>query len=156
MESKIHGMCQEAYPETQWLMQVTGVGPITALSFVLLLEDPHRFAKSREVGCFLGLTPKRDQSGETDKQLRITKSGDKMLRCLLVNCATYIFRETTPDCELKRFGQRLSERGGKRAHKRAKVAVARKLAVLLHRLWKEQADYNPNYLKEKGGKRVAA
>lgn len=156
MESKIHWMCKETYPETQLLSQVCGVGPITSLSFVLILEDPHRFAKSREVGCFLGLTPKRDQSGETDKQLRITKSGDKMLRCLLVNCATYILRDTSPDCDLKRFGQRLGERGGKRGHKCAKVAVARKLAVLLHRLWKDQAEYDPGHLQRKGDDCVAA
>ena len=156
MESKIHWMCREDYQETQWLMQVCGVGPITALSFVLVLEDPGRFAKSREVGCFLGLTPRRDQSGETDKQLRITKSGDKMLRCLLVNCATYILRDASPDCDLKRFGQRLGERGGKRGHKCAKVAVARKLAVMLHRLWKDQAAYDPNHLKAKGVSDVAA
>jgi len=156
MENKIHWMSQEAYPETQWLMQVAGVGPITALSFVLILEDPNRFAKSREVGCFLGLTPRRDQSGQSDKQLRITKSGDKMLRCLLVNCATHILRESSPESDLKRFGQRLGERGGKRGHKCAKVAVARKLAVLLHRLWKDQAEYNPQYMQGKGGDRAAA
>jgi transposase len=143
LEHQIKRMCVEDYPETQWLMQVPGVGPMTALTYVLTLEDPDRFAKSREVGSFLGLTPRRDQSGQTDKQLRITKSGDKMLRCLLVNCVTHILKENSPDCELKRFGQRLSERGGKRGVKTAKVAMARKLSVMLHRLWKDRVDYRP-------------
>lgn len=142
-ERTIHRLCAEDYPETQWLLQVPGVGPLSALSFVLVVEDPGRFTKSRQVGSFLGLTPKRDQSGESDKQLRITKSGDTALRTLLVNCATYILKETSPDCELKRFGQRISERGGPRAKRTAKVAVARKLGVKLHRLWVEQATYEP-------------
>lgn len=155
MEREIQQLCTDRYSETEWLMQVPGVGPITALSFVLTLEDPNRFRKSRDVGPYLGLTPRRDQSGETDKQLRITKSGDKDLRCLLVNCATYILRETSPDCDLKRFGLRICERGGKRAKKTAKVAVARKLAVKLHRLWKDQARYEPFFLQGKSVK-VAA
>ncbi len=141
-EKEIHRLCRR-YPETQWLQQVPGVGPMTALSFVLVVEDPGRFAKSRDVGPFLGLTPRRDQSGECDKQLRITKSGDKALRTLLVNCATYILKDSSPDCDLKRVGLRICERGGNRAKKTAKIAVARKLAVKLHRLWMDEADYEP-------------
>jgi len=156
MESKIHRMSMERYPETEWLRQIPGVGPLTALSFVLVLEDPGRFAKSRDVGPFLGLTPRRDQSGECDKQLRITKSGDQGLRSLLVNCATYILRESSPDCDLKRFGERICERGGKRSRKTAKVAVARKLAVKLHRLWMDKADYEPFHTVGGGSKRAAA
>ena len=156
MERNIHRLCAERYPETEWLSQVPGVGPMTALSFVLVVEDPGRFAKSRDVGPFLGLTPRRDQSGECDKQLRITKSGDMALRTLLVNCATYILRESSPDCDLKRFGQRIGERGGKRARKTAKVAVARKLAVKLHRLWTDKADYEPFHAVGGASKRAAA
>lgn len=151
LEGQIHRMC-ERYPETEWLMQVPGVGPITALSYVLVIEDPGRFTKSRDVGAFLGLTPKRDQSGESDKQLRITKNGDKALRTLLVNCATYILKETSPDSDLKRAGLRISERGGNRAKRTAKVAVARKLGVMLHRLWVDKADYEPFHT---GGKKRA-
>jgi transposase len=155
LEHQIHQMCKR-YPETEWLMQIPGVGPMTALSFVLVLEDPGRFAKSRDVGPFLGLTPRRDQSGETDKQLRITKSGDKALRTLLVNCATYILKDNSPDCDLKRAGLRISERGGKRAKRTAKVAVARKLAVKLHRLWMDKADYEPFHNEGGASKRAAA
>jgi transposase len=143
-ESEIHRLCLR-YPETELMRQVPGVGPLTALSFALVIEDPTRFQKSREVGSFLGLTPKRDQSGETDKQLRITRSGDTALRTLLVNCATYILKENSPDCDLKRAGLRISERGGPRAKRTAKVAVARKLAVKLHRIWADNASYEPFY-----------
>lgn len=150
-EKEIHRLC-ERYSETEWLMQIPGVGPMTALSFVLVVEDPGRFTKSRDVGAFLGLTPRRDQSGECDKQLRITKSGDQALRTLLVNCATYILKENSPDCDLKRAGLRISERGGNRAKRTAKVAVARKLAVKLHRLWIDKAEYEPFHA---GGKKRA-
>lgn len=134
---------REQYPETQSLQQITGVGPLTALAFVLTLEEPQRFEKSRSVGAYLGLTPKRDQSGETDKQLRITKAGNKYLRQLLVTCAHYILGPFGPDCDLRRYGLRIAARGGKNAKKRAAVAVARKLSVLLHRLWQTGAVYEP-------------
>ena len=136
----------EKYPETQVLRAIRGVGPITALAFVLTLEDVDRFRKSRSVGPFLGLTRKRDQSGETDKQLPITKAGNVHLRRLLVGCAHYILGPFGGDCELRRFGLKLAERGGKNAKKRAVVAVARKLAVLMHHLWKSGAVYDPFYL----------
>lgn len=125
----------EQYPETEVLRQIPGVGPITALAYVLTLEDPHRFTSSRKVGAYLGMTPKLDQSGETNKELRITKHGDGFLRRLLVSAAQYILgRLNKHDSALRQFGLRLAQ-GGKRAKKRAVVAVARKLAVLLHRLW---------------------
>ncbi len=116
---------------------------MTALSFVLVLEDSGRIENSRSVGPFLGLTPKRDQSGQTDKQLRITKAGNAYLRRLLVQCAQYILGEFGPDCDLRRFGLKLAERGGKNAKRRAVVAVARKLAVVMHHLWKVGGDYDP-------------
>lgn len=133
----------EQYPETARLQQVAGVGPLTALSYVLTLEEPMRFSKSRGVGADLGLCPRRAQSGGHDPQLRITKAGDPLLRRLLVSAAQYILGPFGPDCELRRFGERLAARGGKNARKRAVVAVARKLAVLLHRLWLSGATYQP-------------
>lgn len=125
----------ERYPETEVLRTVPGVGPITALAFVLTLEDAARFTKSRHVGPYLGLTPRQDQSGQVDKQLRITKAGNRYLRRLLVGCAQYILGPFGPDTALRRWGLARCSHGGKNAKKRAVVAVARKLAVLLHRLW---------------------
>ena len=121
--------------ETGQLRQVPGVGPITALTFVLTLDDPARFAKSRDVGCFLGLRPKSRQSGSSEPEMRISKEGDGYLRTLLVQCAQYILRRDAPDTDLKRWGLEIAARGKKKAKKRAVVAVGRKLAVLLHRLW---------------------
>lgn len=131
------------YPETERLSQVGGVGPLTALAYVLTLEEPDRFTKSRMAGAYLGLTPRLDQSGQTDKQLRITKHGDGYLRRLLVGSAHYIMGPFGPDCDLRTFGLKLMQRGGKNAKKRAVVAVARKLAVLLHALWRSGAEYEP-------------
>lgn len=142
-EKRIRKISKEKYPETATLQAVAGVGPITALAYVLTLEDPTRFKKSRDVGPFLGLVPKRDQSGDTDKQLSITKAGNFALRRLLVGCAQYILGAFGPECELREFGLKLAERGGKNAKKRAVVAVARKLAVMLHRLWVDEAIYEP-------------
>lgn len=142
-ERQIEERCQSQYPETALLRQVTGVGSITALSFVLTIEDPHRFTKSRTVGSYLGLRPRRWQSGKTDVPMRITKAGDQEMRRLLVNAAHYVLGPFGPDCDLRRFGMKLAERGGRAAKKRAVVAVARKLAVLLHRLWVTGAVYEP-------------
>lgn len=142
-DKEIERLCAESYPETQVLRAISGVGPVTSLAYVLTLEEKSRFAESREVGPFLGLTPKRDQSGQTDKQLGITKAGDSYLRRLLVGSAHYILGPFGPDCDLQRFGLKLAARGGKNAKRRAVVAVARKLAVLLHRLWKTGAAYDP-------------
>ncbi len=135
----------EQYPETQYLRQVSGVGPITALAFVLTIEDPGRFKKSRQVGPFLGLTPRLDQSGEVDKQLPISKAGNTYLRKMLVGCAHYIIGPFGPESHLRLHGLSIAERGGKNAKKRAVVAVARKLAVLLHRLWVCGEKYQPFY-----------
>ena len=135
MDQQVERFGQDRYPETKGLRQISGVGPVTALAFVLTLEDPHRFAKSRDVGAYLGLRPRQRDSGGYRPQLRITKAGDAMLRRLLVTSAHYVLGPFGPDTELRRFGLRLAERGGKAAKKRAVVAVARKLSVLLHRLW---------------------
>ena len=125
-----------------------GVGPITALTYVLTIEDPTRFQKSRDVGSFLGLRPRQSQSGKRDPQLGITKAGDRHLRWLLVECAHVLMSKRSPDSQLKRWDLRLCERGGKIAKKRATVAVARKLGVLLHRLWMTGQPYNPFYGSE--------
>ncbi len=142
-DKDIERVCAESYPETEMLRSVTGVGPITALTYVVTLEQPERFANSRSVPAFLGLTPRRDQSGDTDKQLRITKAGNTYLRQLLVGCAQYILGPFGVDSELKQWGLRLAERGGANAKRRAVVAVARKLAVILHRLWTTGMLYEP-------------
>jgi len=135
--------CQDKYPETELLRSVPGVGPITALSFILTLEDPHRFKKSRDVPAFFGLTPARSQSGDADPQLRITKQGDSAMRRLLVSCAHYVLGPFGPDSHLRQWGLQLAEGGSSRTKRRAVVAVARKLAVLLHRLWMDGAYYTP-------------
>lgn len=145
LDRKIDQLCDQQYPETQRLRQVPGVGPVTALTYVLSLEQPGRFGKSRQVGAYLGLTPRRDQSGASDKQLRITKAGNRYLRQLLVSCAHYIMGPFGPDSDLRRHGMAIAARGGKNAKKRAIVAVARKLSVLLHQLWLSGQAYEPFY-----------
>lgn len=142
-DRQIEVLSKDNYPETQSLRQIKGVGPVTALAFVLTLEEASRFKNSRSVGPYLGLVPKRDQSGETDKQLGITKAGNEYLRSLLVNCAQYMLGPFGEECDLRRFGEKLAARGGKNARKRAIVAMARKIAVLMHHLWKTGDEYKP-------------
>lgn len=129
--------------ETRRLQQIKGVGPLIAITYVLTLEDPNRFRRSRDVGCLLGLRPRRRDSGDRQPQLRITKEGDVYLRKLLVQGAHYILGPHGPDCDLRRWGEKRAARGGKNARKCAVVAVARKLAVLLHRLWVSGERYQP-------------
>jgi transposase len=143
LDRKLEQIARIEYPETNLLRQVSGVGPLIALTFVLTIEDEERFAKSRDVGCYVGLRPKRSDSGDSHPQLRITKEGDIYLRKLLVQGAHCILSRRGPDTDLKRWGLKLAERGGKNAKKRAVVAVARKLAVLLHRLWATGEVYEP-------------
>src|SRR5262245_140709 len=142
-DAEVRRMTEKKYAETGGLQQVKGVGPVTSLCYVLTLESPERFRKSRDVGPYVGLVPQQDDSGESSKQLRITKTGDRMLRQLLVGSAHYILGPFGEDCDLRRFGLKLAARGGKNAKKRAVVAVARKLAVLLHRLWLTGEAYEP-------------
>jgi transposase len=142
-DQQIESLASKRYPETNVLRQVSGVGPLTALSYVLTVEDPGRFPSSRSVGAYLGLRPKISQSGEQDPELRITKAGDTDLRRLLVGSAHYILGPFGPDTDLRRWGLALAARGKKNAKKRAVVAVARKLAVLLHRLWVTAEVYEP-------------
>jgi transposase len=132
---RIEGEMVKKYPETKLLRQVPGVGPITALAFVLAIGDPHRFKDSRQVGTYFGLTPRLDKSGKIDRQCGISKAGDDTVRTLLVSSAHYVLGPFGPDSDLRRFGQELGQQGGKGGKKRAVIAVARKLAVLLHALW---------------------
>lgn len=144
-ERNLEEIAAEHYPQTEALRQVGGVGTLTAVSFILVLEDPSRFKKSRAVGAYLGLVPGEDQSGDSDPQQRISKEGDEMLRRLLVGSAQYILGPFANDSDLRRHGLKIAERGGKNAKKRAVVAVARKLSVLLHRLWVTGEIYEPLY-----------
>ena len=142
-DRRIEQLAVERYPETARLKQVAGVGPITSLCFVLTLEDPARFPNSRAVGAYLGMCPRRHDSGARAPQLRITKGGDTMLRSLLVSSAQYILGPFGPDCDLRTWGLKLAQRGGKNAKKRAAVAVARRLACMLHSMWTNETDYEP-------------
>jgi transposase len=142
-DQKLEQIARSQYPETELLTQVYGVGTLIALTLVLTVEDRDRFRKSRDVGCYVGLRPKRSQSGERDPQLRITKEGDMYLRTMLVQGAHRILSRQAPQTDLKRWGLKLAERGGKNAKKRAIVAVARKLGILLHRLWVTGEVYEP-------------
>jgi len=155
-DAQIEQLADERYPVTKVLRQVSGVGPVTALSFVLTLDTPERVSDSRQVGPYLGLVPRTHDSGASSPQLRITKAGDPGLRRLLVIAANYILGPFGPDCDLRRFGLKLAAQGGKNGRKRAKVAVARKLAVLLHHLWKTGEVYDPFHLAKKRGELVPA
>src|SRR6201998_151844 len=142
-DERMEKIAKEVFPEVSLLKQVKGVGTQIALTYVLTIEDPHRFAKSREVGCFLGLRPGRRNSGQSEPQNGISKEGDRYLRTMMVKGAHDILGPFGEDSDLRRWGLKLAERGGKNAKKRAIVAVARKLAVLLHRLWVSGEVYEP-------------
>ena len=144
-DDQIEALVQESYPQVKLLKQIKGVGPLIALTFLLTLEDPHRFRKSRDVGGYLGLQPGRRKSGQSEPQLHISKEGDPYLRTLLVQGAQHILGPFGVDCDLRRWGLKLAERGGRNAKKRAIVATARKLAVLLHHLWVSGEVYDPLY-----------
>jgi transposase len=135
----------EHYPELELLTPIPGVGPTTAAAFLLTIEDPKRFKNSRAVGAYVGLTPRQHQSGEKDPQLHITKRGNSYLRRLLVLSAQHILRPQSADCDLKTVGLAIAARGGKNAKKRAVVALARRLAVLMHVLWKRGEVYDPHH-----------
>jgi len=146
---RIERLAQQSYPQTALLKQVKGVGTLIALTYLLTLEDPHRFRKSRDVGCYLGLQPGRRNSGQSEPQMHISKEGDPYLRTLLVQGAQHILGPFGADCDLRRWGLKLAERGGRSGKKRAIIAVARKLAVLLHHLWVSGEVYEP--LHNSGG-----
>ena len=140
---KIQLIGQEQYPQAMLLQTVPGVGPITSLTFVLTIGDPWRFDHTRDVGAYLGLVPRRSQTGQSDPQLPITKAGSRYLRNMLVQCSHYILGPFGPDSNLRRSGERICSRGGKNAKKRARVAVARKLAVMLLSMLKSGEAYEP-------------
>ena len=133
------------YPEIRLLTQVYGVGTLIALAFVLTLGDAERFGHSRDVGAFLGLQPKQRDSGNSQPQLGISKTGDRLMRSLMVQAAHCVMRKGAPDSDLKAWGLGKMQSGGKRAKRRAIVGVARKLAVMLHRLWASGEVYDPLY-----------
>jgi transposase len=148
-EERIEGIGKK-YPEMKLLKQVGGVGTLIALTYILTIEDAERFVHSREVGPYLGLTRKLRDSGDSQPELGISKAGDQLLRRLLVQGAHCILRQGAPDCDLKVWGMGMLQNGGgkkvsKARKKKAVVAVARKLAVLLHRLWVTGEVYDPQY-----------
>ena len=158
-DKQLEVVAQERYPEVEKLRQIKGVGLVTALSFVVVLEEPSRFERSRTVGAYLGLVPRRDQSGNWDPDLRITRAGNPLLRRLLVQAAHYMLGPFGEDSDLRSFGLAMAGKGGKRAKKRAVIAVARKLGVLLHRLWVTGKDYEPfhkQHRQEMKGRRKSA
>jgi transposase len=163
-DEQIEGIAKR-YPEVELLQQVYGVGVLIAVTYILTLEDGGRFAHSRDVGPYLGLQPKQRDSGDSQPELGISKTGDGLLRSLLVQGAHCILRKGAPDSDLRAWGIGKMGSGGKRAKKRAIVAVARKLAVLLHHLWVTGEVYDPLYqrkakeeaaAKAKGNAKVAA
>lgn len=144
LDREVERLCRERYArETGPLLQVSGVGALTALAFVLVTGDPSRFRKNRDVGAYLGLVPGRNQSGSSDPQLSISKCGDGLVRRLLVQCSQHILGPFGTDSDLRRWGLRQAERGGRYAKRRAIVAVARRLAVLLMSLRRTGAVYEP-------------
>lgn len=142
-DKKVERVATSRYPETGRLRQVSGVGPITALAYVVTIADPRRFRKSRSVGAYLGLRPRKNESGDSKPQLRITKTGDGFLRRLLVQAAHRALGPFGADSDIRRWGLALAERGGKNAKKRAIIAVARKMAVVMHKIWVSGQNYVP-------------
>jgi transposase len=152
-EDQIEGIAKR-YPEMKLLTQVYGVGTLIALTYILTIEDAQRFEHSRDVGPYLGLTRKQRESGDSEPELGITKAGDQLLRRLLVQGAHCILRQGAPESDLKAWGMARLQNGGnhgknqkgsKKAKKKTIVAIARKLAVLLHRLWVTGEVYDPQY-----------
>ena len=144
-DKEIERTSQERHPETQVLRQVRGVGPVLALAYVATIEDPGRFSSSRTIGNYVGLAPRQYGSGMKTPELRISKCGDRHLRRLLVNAASYILGPFGGDCDLRRYGARIARGGSQRDKARARIAVARKLACLLHHLWRTGSTWDPNY-----------
>jgi len=143
LKKQIEQTAAEHYPHTKLLERIGGVGTVTSLSFVLAISDPNRFEDPRNVGAYLGLVPRRDQSGNSDKQLPISKAGNREVRRLLVQCAQYILGSFGPDCDLRDYGMNLAAKGGRSAKRKAVIAVARKLAVLMLHLWQTGETYDP-------------
>lgn len=143
LNKRINQTISQKYQEAERLQKIPGIGPITALSFVLHIEKAERFENIRDIGAYLGLVPRRDQSGKIDKQLPISKTGDKYLRTLLVQAAQYILGHFGPDCDLRRKGLELAAKGGRAAKRKAVIATARKLSVVMLSMWQNNSDYEP-------------
>ena len=137
LEKQVRGFIK-AHRQVRAFMTVPGVGPITALAFMAGIDDPSRFRRSRSVGAYCGLTPRRYASGEIDWNGRISKCGDTLLRCYLFEAAGALLTRTRQWCALKVWGLRLAKRVGM---KKAKIAVARKLAIILHRMWRDGTSF---------------
>lgn len=142
-DRRVEWLAKEKYRDAHVLMQIAGVGTLTSVAYMATIGDWGRFGQSRTAGPWLGLVPGQHASSESKPQQRITREGNTYLRSLLINCAHYILGPFGPDCDLRRHGEAIAARGAKNAKKRAVVAVARKLAVLLHRLWRTRAIYEP-------------
>jgi transposase len=159
LESQTQTMAKERYPITETFEAVAGVGQLISSTFAMTIADPNRFPDARTVGAYVGMVSRQDSSGDSNPELSITKAGDGEVRRLMVIAANYIMGPFGPDCDLKRFGLRMIDNGrrkGKNAKKRAIIAVARKLAVLLLHLWKTGAKYDPFYLARKKGEPIPA
>lgn len=127
------------HPVARRLMTIPGVGPVVSLSFVALIDEPDRFRRASDVGAFLGLTPRRHQSGEMDWSGRVSKCGDRAVRGLLIQAASCVLRQAGRFSSLKSWAVRLADRRG---YSKAAVATARKIAVLMLTLWKNGTEYN--------------
>jgi len=147
-DKKIEELCKK-YPVTEKFRNIKGVGPLVSLVFALIISNPERFKRGRHLSSYLGLVPRRYQSGATDRQLSITKAGNCLLRRLLVQSANYIMGPFGQECDLREFGMKIRARGNNIAKKKAKVAVARKLAILMLKLWLSEEEYIPQYKKFK-------
>lgn len=148
-DAQIVELVETQFPDAKGPLQVKGVGALTALAFVLVLDDPSKFKSGRHAAAYLGLVPQQSQSGASDPQMRISKAGNGFLRKLLVQSAHWILGPFGPDCDLRRLGERLAARGGPNAKKRAIVAVARRLVVLMFRLWRTQEPWIPLFNETK-------
>jgi len=142
-EQQIADEIEENHPQAVIFQEIPSIGPITALAFTTIIGSPDRFKSPRDVGAWLGLVPRRDQSGESDKQLPITKTGNGYLRTLLVQCAQYLLGHFGPECALREAGLKIANRGGRSAKKKAVIATARKLAVMMMAMWQKQTTYQP-------------
>lgn len=151
-EKEIQNAARQHHPQAVKFQQIPSIGPITSLAFVLSIEDPHRFKDPRDVGAYLGLVPRRDQSGGTDKQLPISKIGNKYIRQLLVQCAQYLIGHFGPECALREQGLKLVAKGGKAAKKKATIAIARKLAVMMIAMWQNGSDFEAYPTTKRTGK----
>lgn len=145
LEGRIEKLaCSPKYRDAcELVSQPSGIGTLTALAFILTIEDASRFRSSRNVPAYFGLVPRCKQSGTRDQQLGISKTGDELVRKLLVQCASLMMRPSAAQSDMRTWALGLAERGGKNGKKRATVGLARKLAVLMHRLWVTGEEYQP-------------